>query len=29
MNKYHYRYERTSHYCYPHSDILINKFDEV
>lgn len=25
MDKYHYRYERTSNYCYPHSDTLINK----
>ena len=25
MDKYHYRYERTSDYCYPNSDTLINK----
>lgn len=27
MNKYYCKYEKTSNYCYPYSDILINKLD--
>lgn len=27
MDKYKYSYERTSHYCYPNSDVLVNKFN--
>lgn len=27
MDKYKYHYERTPNYCYPNSDVLINKFN--
>ena len=26
-SKYSYSYERTANYCYPDSDVLINKLD--
>lgn len=27
MDKYNYNYEKTANYCYPKTDLLINKFD--